>query len=166
MSNAVSEITLTATEAANLLNISGQWLRKMVDAGYVEKSSRGRYPLVSTVQGFVRYLKDEERRTSKVQADTGLKAARQREVELRIAEKEGRLVEMSDVEGAFSHILGIFRTEIDAVPSSVTRDRDLRAEIERGLNGAFTKCESRFLEASVALRAGRDPVGTEADNDA
>ncbi|NKW10280.1 hypothetical protein HGG76_15175 [Ochrobactrum tritici] len=84
--------------------VGGEWL--------CPGCGQGKYPLVEAVQGYVRSLKDEERRSTKSAADNGLKAARQREVELRIAKEEGRLVELDDVEAVSSSILATLRAEL------------------------------------------------------
>lgn len=157
---------ITASQASKLLMVTPQWLRQLAAKGYIPKAVKGQYPLVATVQGYIRWLKDEERRTSKVQAESGLKAARQREVELRIAEKEGRVVDMEDVEAFFSFNAATFRAELEGVPASVTRDLKLREAIEQAINGAISRFERRFREAGEALRAGRDPLGTTAEDDA
>lgn len=156
---------IATASAVKLLMLSEARLRQLASQGHFPKAVRGHYQLVPLVQGYIKFLKDEERRTSIVQADSGLKAARQRLVEISIAEKEGRLIDMEDAEAAFEHAIGVFRSELDGLPASVTRDRKLRAAIEQGLNGAFTRCEARFREAGKALRAGRDPLGTEVDDD-
>lgn len=157
---------ITAAQASKLLMVTDQWLRVLSQRGYVPKAVKGKYPLVAVVQGYIRFLKDDERRTSKVQAESGLKAARQREVELRIAEKEGRLVEMEEVEATWNDVLGTFRAELDGVPASVTRDLAMREAIETGLNGAIARAEARFREAGEAIRTGRDPLGAAAEDDA
>lgn len=157
---------ITVAQASKLLMVSGQWLRQLASKGHIPKAVKGKYPLVAVVQGYIGFLKDEERRTSKVQADSGLKAARQREVELRIAEKEGRLVDMEDVEATFNDILGTFRAELNGIPAAVTRDMKLRVSIEQGIDGAVARSEKRFLEARAALQSGRDPLGSAAEDDA
>lgn len=157
---------ITVAQASKLLMVTPQWLRQLAAKGYIPKAIKGQYPLVAAVQGYIRWLKDEERRTSKVQAESGLKAARQREVELRIAEKEGRLVDMEDVEAFFAFNAATFRAELEGVPASVTRDLKLREAIEQAINGAISRFERRFREAGEALRAGRDPLGTTAEDDA
>lgn len=157
---------ITASQASKLLMVTPQWLRQLAAKDYIPKAVKGQYPLVAAVQGYIRWLKDEERRTSKVQAESGLKAARQREVELRIAEKEGRVVDMEDVEAFFAFNAATFRAELEGVPASVTRDLKLREAIEQALNGAISRYERRFREAGEALRAGRDPLGTSAEDDA
>jgi hypothetical protein len=157
---------ITASQAAKLIMVTPQWLRQLVAKGYVPKAAKGLYPLVGVVQGYIRWLKDEERRTSKVQAESGLKAARQREVELRIAEREGRLIDLDDVDNFFAHNTSVFRAELEGIPAAVTRDLALRKEIEQALNGAISRFQRRFAEAREALRKGDDPLGTSPDDDA
>lgn len=157
---------ITVAQASKLLMVTPQWLRQLAAKGYGPKAVKGFYPLVGVVQGYIKFLKDEERRTSKVQAESGLKAARQREVELRIAEKEGRVVDMEDVEAFFAFNAATFRAELDGVPASVTRDLQMREAIEQAINGAISRMERRFREAGEALRAGRDPLGAASEDDA
>jgi len=157
---------ITVAQASKLLMVTPQWLRQLAAKGYIPKAVKGMYPLVAVVQGYIKWLKDEERRTSKVQAESGLKAARQREVELRIAEREGRLVDMEDVQAFFAFNTATFRAELEGVPAAVTRDLELRGAIERAIDGAISRFERRFTEAREALRAGRDPLGSAAEDDA
>jgi hypothetical protein len=157
---------ISSAQATKLLMITPQWLRQLATKGYVPRAVKGQYPLVGAVQGYIRWLKDEERRTSKVQADSGLKAARQREVELRIAEKEGRVVDMEDVEAFHAFSMATFRRELSGIPAAVTRDLRLREAIEQAVDGAISRYERRFREAGEALRAGRDPLGTAPEDDA
>ncbi|WP_155734628.1 hypothetical protein [Brucella intermedia] len=160
-----NDLTLTAGQIAALLTLSIERVRQLVNAGYIPRIGKAKYPVVGAVQGYIRFLKDEEKRTSKSAADDNLKAARQREVELRIAKEEGRLVEMDDVEAVSSSILATLRAELAGLPASVTRDVKLREEIEKGLNGAFARSQNKFREASEALRSGRDPLGADREDD-
>lgn len=157
---------MTPGQASKLLMLSLERLRQLARMGYIPKATKAGYPLVPTVQGYIRFLKDEERRTSKVQAESGLKAARQREVELRIAEREGRVVDMEDVEAFFAFNTSTFRAELEGVPAAVTRDLKMREAIEQAIDGAISRFERRYREAGEALRAGRDPLGTASEDDA
>lgn len=157
---------MTPGQASKLLMLSLERLRQLARMGYIPKATKAGYPLVQTVQGYIRFLKDEERRTSKVQAESGLKAARQREVELRIAEREGRVVDMEDVEAFFAFNTSTFRAELEGVPAAVTRDLKMREAIEQAIDGAISRFERRYREAGEALRAGRDPLGTASEDDA
>jgi len=156
----INDMTLTATQIAALLSLSIERVRQLVNSGYVPRVGKAKYPVVGAVQGYIRFLKDEERRSTKSATDNGLKAARQREVELRIAKEEGRLVDMDDVEVAFSTILGTLRAQLSGVAASVTRDMKLRSAIDDAQNVAFSNAQKKFHDASVALRAGHDPLGS------
>lgn len=156
---------ITVDQASKLLMITPQWLRQLAAQGFIPKAVKGRYPMVAAVQGYIKSLKDEDKRSTKTAADSGLKAARQREVELRIAREEGRLIEMEDVEAVVSSVFATLRAELSGIPASVTRDVKLRKEIEKGLNEAFTRSEGKFREACEALQAGRDPLGADGDDD-
>jgi hypothetical protein len=160
-----NDLTLTAGQIAALLTLSIERVRQLVNAGYIPRIGKAKYPVVGAVQGYIRFLKDEEKRTSKSAADNSLKAARQREVELRIAKEEGRLVEMDDVEASFAAILGTLRAELSGVPASVTRDPALRRSIEEAQNMAFGRAQVKFQAVSIDLRAGRDPLRSQAEGE-
>ena len=94
----LKDFTVNASQIAVLLMLSTERIRQLVNAGYIPKIGKGKYAVIDAVQGYIRFLRDEEKQASKSAADSGLKAARQREVELRIAREEGRFVDMEDVE--------------------------------------------------------------------
>lgn len=157
----INDLTLNATQVAALLTLSIERVRQLVNSGYIPRVGKAKYPVVGVVQGYIRFLKDEDKRTSKSAADDSLKAVRQREVEIRIAKEEGRLVDMSDVEAAFGSILGTLRAELSGVPASVTREASLRSAIDHAQSAAFGRAQKKFQDASLELRAGNDPLSGE-----
>lgn len=159
-------VLITATEGAAVLGVSISWVSRLIRDGYIPEAKSRRYRLADVVQGYIRFLKDEERRTSKVQAESGLKAARQREVELRIAVREGQLVELDDIKSVFIEVEATLRAELSGLPSAVTRDVKLREEIEKYLNGAFARSSDKFQEACGVLQTGGDPMGADREDDA
>ena len=94
----LKDFTVNASQISGLLMLSNERIRQLVNAGYIPRIGKGKYDVIDAVQGYTHFLKDEEKQASKSAADSGLKAARQREVELRTAREEGRLVDMDDVE--------------------------------------------------------------------
>lgn len=157
---------ISTDQASKLLKITPQWLRQLSAQGWIPKAAKGKYPLVAVVQGYIASLKDDLNKTTRTSAENGLKAARQREVEMRVAEREARVVEMDDVEAVVSSIYATLRNELMGVPAGVTRDVKLREEIAKGINGAFARSQDKFREASAALRSGRDPLGADREDDA
>jgi hypothetical protein len=94
----LKDFTVNASQIAVLLMLSTERIRQRVNAGSIPKMGKCKYAVIDAVQGYIRFLRDEEKQASKSAADSGLKAARQREVDLRIGKEEGRIVEMVDVE--------------------------------------------------------------------
>ena len=75
-------------QAARLLMISEERIRQLVKQGYVPKSEkRGYVQLVGAVHGYLKYLKEDERRSTKSAADSWVRDARTLEIEPRIDAK-------------------------------------------------------------------------------
>ena len=142
---------MTLAQASTLLMVSDQWVRDLAKKGYVPAPERGMVPLVATVQGYIRWLKDEERRTSKTAAASAVQQARAEEIRLRIAREQGKLIDLEDTERAFADILGAWRGELAGLPGAVTRDLTLRASIEQYIDGMCSRLQARF-------RARRDEI--------
>ena len=145
---------MTVAQAMSLLMLSDEWLRQLAKKGYVPKAEKGLLPLVGTVQGYIRWLKDDERAKSKTAAASAVQQARAREIELRIARESGKLVELEDAEAAFAEILGAFRSELVGVPAASTRDLELREIIDTRINDAVARARDRFRQRIETLRAG------------
>lgn len=144
---------MSVAHAAQLLMVSDEWLRQLANKGYIPKAVSGLYPIAPTVQGYIRWLKDEERRTSKTAAASAVQQARAKEIELRIAKESGKLLELEDTEAAFANILGAFRSELAGVPAASTRDLALREVIDGHLNDAIARARDRFRQFIEAIRA-------------
>ena len=149
---------ITVETAAKLLMVSPVRVRQLVKDGYIPKPSRNSYPLVGVVQGYIRFLKDEERRTSKTATANRVGEARAVEIELRTAERAHRLIETDEAIAVVDDILGTFKAEMAGIPARVTRDVALRRKLKTEIDGAFTRATARFEQSASAVRA-RDPPG-------
>ena len=148
---------------ADLCGFTAHRLRQLEREGWFEKAGRDTYDPVVVLQGYIRFLQDDSRRSSKTAEQSRVQSARAREIELRNAREEGRLFDADDVETVFADILGTFRSELSGVPAASTRDLALRANIEKHLNAAVDRCRDRFTKASETLRAGGE-VGVDAED--
>lgn len=150
-------------QAAALLMVTDQWIRDLAKKGYVPKPENGMVPLVAVVQGYIRWLKDEERRTSKTATASKVQEERALEIKQRREVAAGNLVYMNTVETMFADVFGVLRSEFAGIPAAATRDLSIRAEIESRQNDAFARARERFAKQSAALRSGIDsPMGNEA----
>lgn len=152
---------VTAAGLAQLFDCTTQTLRDLSKAGIIPKAARGSYPLEPSVKGYVTHLREARKANSQSVADSGLKAAKQRHIDILTAQKLGDLIDFPDVTAAFSQILAGFRAELNGIPAAVSRERKIRASIQKALDDALSRCERRFKEASSALRSGDDVFGAD-----
>lgn len=142
---------LNLEQTCRLLMLTKQRVQQLVKAGYIPKPAKDTYPVVGAVQGYIRFLKDDERRTSKVQADSRVRDARAREIELRIAERERDLIPIDDAKAEIAAFVTETRAEIVGMGARITRDMELRRQIDTECDGILTRLADRAEKASHAL---------------
>ena len=157
--------TISAGQAARLLDLTHERLRQLAAEGFIPKAERGRYPLVGVVQGYIKFLNDEERRSARSKPDADLRAARQREVEMRNAEREARVIDYDDAVAFSSDFIRTAREVFAGVGEQATDDPAMAAIIDTHISGIISRAEQRFRAAHEAWRTGRDPFVMDADND-
>lgn len=145
---------ITMVQATRLLMLSDERIRQLQKAGYIDKVGHGQMTLVGAVQGYINFLRDAERRSSKSAAASAVQQARAEEINLRVAKERSKLIETDEVEDAISDILGQLRAGFDGLPASVTRDAALRDKIEQKVNGIFERASRTFGEQMALLRGG------------
>lgn len=164
--------SLDVETIARLLMIGPERVRQLSKDGWIPKVGRGRYPLAGSVQGYISFLKDEQRRASKVAADSEIKLERARGLKLRNDRDEGRLIEVEEALGTLDEIVGELRTGIAAVPARVTRDLDFRDQIEKEIDACFARISKRLertadrFETAVAASARSKPDKANKEDDA
>ncbi|WP_156438756.1 hypothetical protein [Bradyrhizobium valentinum] len=147
---------LTSNLAGRLLMISAERVRQLAKEGWIEKAGKDQFYLVDVVQGYIRFRNDSERRATKSASASRVSDARAREVELRIAERERRLVELSEMIALSDQLVGMFRAELSGLPARVTRDLQIRRTIETAINDIL----DRIADAAVS-RAGMVAEGSD-----
>lgn len=149
---------VSARQAGRLLGLSLERLRQLAAAGEIPRAVKGHYPLVGVVQGYVKYLRSSEAKSAGAKADASLAAARQREIELRIAREEDLIIETDTAEDAARHIISVHRQELAGIGQQVADDSDLAQAIDASVSEIVDRADQRFTEAFSALRSKRDPI--------
>jgi hypothetical protein len=116
-----AEAGIIATEVAcRLLMLSRQRLDQLAKDGWIARHAPGHWRLIDLVQGYIRFLRDEGRRTSVHAAGSRVRDARAREIEIRTAERTYTGARNTAPVRTFqSAIVGVFRTR------SATRARQI-----------------------------------------
>ncbi len=145
---------MTGQAVSDLLGFSPRWLNKLVSQGLVERKENGLFDLVEVCLGYIRWLKDDNRRNSKTEVAKLKEAEQVRKLKLENAKLEGELADMETVETVFLEMFTTLRANIDAVPAGVTRDLAQRAEIQKRIDLAFETCRKTFEATHRSIRDG------------
>ena len=149
---------LTAEMAARLLMKSNERIRQLSREGWIPKHGTGantRYALVDVVQGYIRFRDDAEKRATKTAAATRISDARAREIELRTAIREGRLIDLDEAIEAVEDLMGLLRSELSGLPARCTRDLQIRRTIETARNDILERIADLAVAKAASLGARR-----------
>ncbi|WP_199763202.1 hypothetical protein, partial [Bradyrhizobium guangdongense] len=149
---------LTSNLAGRLLMVSAERVRQLSKEGWIEKQGKDQFYLVDVVQGYIRFRNDADRRAQKSAADSRVRDARTREIELRNAVREGRLIEIDEAMAIVEQITGLFRAEAAGLPARVTRvtrDLQFRKTIETALNDILERVADIASEGGRAVASAR-----------
>lgn len=130
-------------------------------------SKNGRPPLVfnliDSVQDYSVFLRNTSKKTP--DADEKIKAARAREVEVRTAQRENKLVDIEEANVLLDGVVGAFRTRLTGLSSQVTRDLPLRATIDKTIEGLLTQIANDFQAKADVLNQGQSLLEEEIEGD-
>jgi hypothetical protein len=141
---------LTTQNVGKLLMLNAERVRQLVKDGYVERAGRNKFALIPAVQGYIRFLKDAERRASRSAAATRMQdiKTKRAELDLKVAQKE--LLPREDLYAAADFISAAVKNEMLGLPSRITRDLDERAALEDAVRNALNRI-SKKIERSVGV---------------
>lgn len=149
--------TITAGQAARLLMLTPRRLRQLAAGGHIPTAVGGRYPLASVIRGYLAFLKASIERSAD-NPGAGLASAKEREIRLRLAQREATLIDATDAEAFHSFSSSLYRKELAGLGASVSRDPILAGQIDAALNAALDRFDARFAEALPRLKTGADPL--------
>lgn len=144
---------------AKLLLLTPRRIQQLANEGVIEKTERGRYDLILSVQGYIRYLNDQI--PNKATSDVGAQFARvDAEVErakllkhkaelarLEEEEKKGLLVDAEAQRRDAFRIARIVRTAILNIPARVAQDLAVDADSL----SVHRKLENELIQALSSL---------------
>jgi len=162
----IADQVITTADASQLLALTEARLRALENDGWIERIGPNQWPLVATMQGYLGFLRADGRRTSKSAAESRVRDARAREIEIRVAERIRRLIQIDDALETLDAVCGAVRTELAGLPARITRDLSIRNKIEQEANESLTRIADRFEQEADTLRKGGEATATLAPSDA
>jgi hypothetical protein len=112
---------------AKLLCITERRLQQLAREGTIPKTSRGKYPLIASVQGYVRFLQTSGAQEEGVRDPEKMKPFERRawyqgEMEkLQLAQVRGELVPAIEVEAKFAELLKAIAHFLETLPDLLER---------------------------------------------
>lgn len=161
-----AETLISTAQAAALLELTSERVRQLVKSGHIEKRAKDQVPLVSAVRGYIHFLKDEERRSSKSASASRVQDARAREIELKTAEREGSLMDVEEVRAVVAQWAGVIRTGLNSIPARLSRDMTFRRKIETEIDDVFRQATESFESAMGNRSAAAGAMEADTGDDA
>ena len=156
--------TIAVDVAAKLLMVTPEWIRRLSKDGWIPKADRGRYRVVDVVQGYIRFLKDEARRSTKTASHSRLQDIRTRKEELAVAQAERELVPLAEAMTLVDEVAGSVVARVNAIPARFTRNIEQRALLQREVDDALAEVADRIEKLRGSYRSGdADPAPDEED---
>lgn len=149
---------VTPIVACELLNIGTDRIGDCVKNGFIHKDKDGLIALHGengVIRGFFASLKrvTTERRGT----EEKMRQLRMQEMELKIAERAGGLIDVETAETLLAERFGQFMSEIDGIAAAFTRDIHERRKLQGMINAVRNKfADECFKEAKVLEDNGDD----------
>lgn len=154
--------TIAVGVAAKLIMVSERRVQQLAAQGWIKKP----YTIVSVVQGYIRFLQDEERKASRTAGEEEIRRERARKLKLGNDETERLSVRTDDAVAAIDAVVGLIKAELAGVAVRVAADVALRRKIEDGIDQVLAGLAGRCEKACADLCAGRDALAAGAADDA
>jgi len=147
-------------QASKLLMIGAERIRQHIKDGFIPRATRGKVSLVGAVQGRLRFLEEQLQKSTQASGANKVRDAREREINLRIAKEENRLIEFDEAQGVLDELIGDFKAALAGLPARVTKDPVLRVTIERNCDDILRKLAADTAEKAKAVAAGGSSAPT------
>ena len=152
--------TITLGQASRLLKISDERVRQLSQAGYFQRVTHGRYPLVGVVHGYLRYRNDRREKVEQA-ASSPLSEAKLAAIERRMAREDRDLIAMDEALHAYDVAAGIYVDSLRSLPAQITNDPAERARLGAIVEIDVQRLERQFAAGRQRLVTGQDEAATE-----
>jgi hypothetical protein len=156
-------ITDTNTLAA-CLGITAARVGQLVKAGWFKQVAHNKYDWIEACSGYIKFLRDENRKTSRTASDSRIRDAKARDIEVRTQQRLSQLVPLDVYDEMIDSFAGVVRSEFAGLAATATRDLTMRRIIEREVNARLRRIAEYALAQAIRLETVRGtdaPIGTD-----
>src|SRR5690606_16399929 len=113
--------TVSTENLAKLLMLSTDRIRQLARAGHIPRAGHGRFLLVTAVQGYIKFLKEDDHRASRGAAADELRRQKALEIERRMAREDREIIALDEALGTLDDIGGLMLATLSGLPAQITR---------------------------------------------
>lgn len=117
--------------------------------------AKGKYLLVASVNAYIAWQRDDQRRHTKSAAQSRVADARAREIEIRTAERERELIPLTDALAHTNEVIGGMVARLEGLPAAFTRDLGERRKLETLIDAIRTDVADRAAKYAAAMGSER-----------
>lgn len=159
-----------AEAIAQLLGVTTRRLQQLAAEGYIPKGNeRGTYPLVGSVQGYIRYLKESSRESNRSSEHQRLARAQAVKVEMENYRRAGESILREDVHELLATIMNTLVAELEGIPGRTAGEFaaiDDAAEIRRRQQDECRAVRSVIADALEKFAEHREDLADSGAGDA
>lgn len=130
---------VSAVALARHLDFSRAYLGKLEAAGVIHRETGGGFPLEVSRVAYIRHLRHQRQQSPKSAAESELQKAKTALIWLRVGEREGRLIELSEAIETVEALTGLFRTHLSGLAAQCSRDLPTRRVIDAAVDAMLHK---------------------------
>jgi len=152
----VADDIVTANSLATHLGCTRQNVARLTAEAIIEQRSDGCYDQTASRLKYIKHLRSDARRSPRTQADADHVKVKTEMLQLRLMEKQRKLVRREDADALIDEICGVVLTHLSGMAARCSRDPAIR----RGIDAVVLQVRTELAQvcAKMADDAGEPPL--------
>lgn len=145
MRNSSITSEVSAQELAGLLGVTDRTVRNLAAAGTITRAPTGKYPLAASIRAIIAEAKKSMPVNNLSRENEAIAAGKRRLIEIQVAERDGRLIDLTEAIDCIAEVVGIYRSGLSGLPARLARGNPVRmAEVRAEIDAMLTKVSQKI----------------------
>jgi hypothetical protein len=145
----------TAAVLASVFGVTTTRVNQLCTEGFYKRIAHGVYSWTDACSGWAKFMRAEDRRSTRSSSDSRMRDAKARDIEVRTQQRLSRLVPLEVYEEMIDSITGVIRSEFAGLAVVTTRDLAMRRIIEREVNARLKRIAEYAMAQAIRLETVR-----------
>ena len=148
----VADDIVTANSLATHLGCTRQNVARLTAEAVIEQRSDGCYDQTASRLKYIKHLRSENRRSPRTQADADHVKVKTEMLQLRLMEKQRKLVSREDANALIDEMCGVVLTHLSGMSARCSRDPLIR----RGIDAVVHQVRTELAQVCTKMADERD----------